>query len=85
MTQSLFSLRASTLKQAVKKNFLSSFPGLLTALIDKHLDSSVPTEFGHLRQEKQHLQSTSSSPTTAELDAVFPPSKQIKLTMSFLR
>ena len=54
----LFSPRYSTLKQAIKKNFLSSFPGLTESLISKHLTTSIATELGHLRHEKQHLQST---------------------------
>ena len=53
----LFSPRYSTLKQAIKKNFLSSFPGLTESLINKHLPPSIATELGYLRQEKQHLQS----------------------------
>ena len=55
----LFSPRYSTLQQAIQKNFLSSFPGLTEHLFNKHLPPSVATELGHLRQEKQHLQSTS--------------------------
>ena len=49
--QSLFSPRPSTLLKAVKKNFLASFPGLTPNLVQKHLETSVPTELGHLRQE----------------------------------
>ena len=60
LAKSLFSPRLSTLKKAIKTNFLSSFPGLTEALVDKHLPPSVATEFGHLKQEKQHLQSTST-------------------------
>ena len=54
----LFSPRPSTIKKAIKNNFLTTFPGLTEKLIDKHLPISIPTEMGHLRQEKQHLQST---------------------------
>ena len=65
----LFSPRLSTLKQAIKNNFLTTFPGLTEALVQKHLPTSVATELGHLKQEKQHLQSTSS---TKDSD-FFPP------------
>ena len=37
---------------------MSSFPGLTESLISKHLPSLIATELCHLRQEKQHLQST---------------------------
>ena len=57
---SLFSPRYSTLKKAIQKNFLDSFPGLTESLISKHLPPSIATELGHLRQERQHLQSTAS-------------------------
>ena len=78
LAQALFSPRASTLIKAVQKNFLSSFPGLTTSLIDKHLALSVSTESGHLHQEKQHLQSTSKSslPTNCKKD--FFPQREEK-------
>ena len=66
--QSLFSPRPSTLKQALKKNFLTTFPGLTENLVNKHLSPSIATEFGHLRQEKQHLQSTSNFNNTSDSD-----------------
>ena len=68
--QSLFSPRPSTLKKAIKKGFLTSFPGLTENLVDKHLEPSVATESGHLRQEKQHLQSTSNHLSDTDF---FPP------------
>ena len=67
----LFSPRYSTLKHAIQKNFLSSFPGLTEHLFNKHLPTSIATELGHLRQEKQHLQSTSQQ-QSPEAD-FFPP------------
>ena len=44
----LFSARPSTIKKAIKNNFLSTFPGLTKKLIDKHLPTSIATEMGHL-------------------------------------
>ena len=55
----LFSPRHSTLIKAIKNNFLSTFPGLTESLVKKHLPVSLATEMGHLKQERQHLQSTS--------------------------
>ena len=74
----LFSPRYSTLKQAIKKNFLSSFPGLTKNLLNKHLPPSIATKLGHLRQEKQHLQSTSQQQSP---EAVFFHPKNPKLMM----
>ena len=71
LSKSLFSPRLSTLKKAIKNNFLSSFPGLTETLVDKHLLPSVATEFGHLKQEKQHLQSTSTM--VSDDNDFFPP------------
>ena len=84
----LFSARPSTIKKASKNIFLTTFPGLTEKLIDKHLPLSIATELGHLRQEKQHLQSTSkltlpvsnllqpstvSSASPASDDDLYPP------------
>ena len=57
----LYSPCASTLLKAIKKIFLTSFPGLTETLAKKHLPTSMATELGHLRQEKQHLQSTTNN------------------------
>ena len=68
----LFSARPSTIKKAIKRNFLTTFPGLIEKLIDKHLPLSIATEMGHLRQEKQHLQSISNA--TIPVSNTLPPS-----------
>ena len=57
-----FSPVPSTFKKAIKNGFLKSWPGLTTSLVDKHLPPSEATAKGHLRQERQHLQSTKRTP-----------------------
>ena len=61
---SCFSPVPSTFKQAIKKGFLQSWPGLTTKMVDKYLPPSEATAKGHIRQERQHLQSTKSNKTT---------------------
>ena len=41
--------------------------------MDKHLPVSIASEMGHLRQEKQHLQSTS-----VDIDTEFFPARSLK-------
>ena len=82
MCGSLFSARPSTIIKAINNNFLTTFPGLTAKLIKKHLPISIATEMGHLRQEKQHLQSTSVSNSNSNLqnssDEDFFPAKEGK-------
>ena len=61
---SCFSPVPSTFKKAIKKGFLQSWPGLTTKMVDKYLPPSEATAKGHIRQERQHLQSTKSNKTT---------------------
>ena len=50
----------STFTAAIAKNNFSSWPGLTTKLINRHLPKSILTYQGHLHKEKQGLQSTKS-------------------------
>ena len=61
---SLFAPVQQTLLEAIKENYLMSFPGLTTNLVKKHLPVSVESAMGHLNQERQGLQSTSKPKTT---------------------
>ena len=54
-----FSPTVSTFTKAIKKNHFSSWPGLTTTLVTKHLPKCVATTQGHLTSERQGLQSTS--------------------------
>ena len=48
----------STLLQAIRSHHLTTFPGLTTNLITKHLPKSLATVLGHQDQEAKHLRST---------------------------
>ena len=48
----------STLLQAADKGWLMSFPGLTATRIREHLSPRVETAKGHLRLQRQHVQST---------------------------
>ena len=49
---------ASTLLRAIRRGHLTTFPGLTTQLISKHLPKSVATALGHQDQEAKNLRST---------------------------
>ena len=51
----------STLPHAADKGWLMSFPGLTTTRIREHLAPSIETAKGHLRLQRQHVQSTTPS------------------------
>ena len=47
--------------KAVKNGNFQTWPGLSPELITKHLKPTIATQFGHLNQERQNLQSTQQS------------------------
>ena len=55
---SLGSTVPSTLLKAIDVSFLSSFPGLTTQLVKKHLPKSIQTSKGDMDQERKNLQPT---------------------------
>ena len=60
---SLGSPAPSTVIQAIRKTHLTTFPGLTTNLISKHLPKSLSTVLGHQDQEAKHLRSTKILPS----------------------
>ena len=66
---SLGSPLSSTVLCAIRKYNLTSFPGLDTSLISKHLPKSLSTVLGHQDQEAKHLRSTKLIPSDAPLDS----------------
>ena len=50
----------STLLRAIRRGHLTTFPGLTTDLISKHLPKSIATALGHQDQEAKNIRSTSS-------------------------
>ena len=53
-----FSPAPSTFVRAIHRGHFSSWPGLTTSLINKHLTKSIATSKGHLRMQFQNLHST---------------------------
>jgi hypothetical protein len=62
----------STLLVAIRSTHLTTFPGLTTNLISKHLPKSLATVLGHQDQEAKHLCST-----TKLLPQLLCPSRKI--------
>ena len=52
----------STWIKAIDSGFFTTWPGLTSDLVKKHLPKSLATAKGHLRQERQGLRSTQPSP-----------------------
>jgi hypothetical protein len=65
----------STLLRAIRRGHLTTFPGLTTQLIVKHLPKSIATALGHLDQESKNIRSTrvSSSPVSPSTDDDIAP------------
>ena len=59
---SLFSPTLSTLKQALKKNFVTGFPGLDGTSLTKHPPHPEAMLKGHLDQNRKNVKSTQKSP-----------------------
>ncbi len=68
-----FSPTKATLLKAITNGNFSSWPGLTTENVTKYLGMTIPTAYGHLKQERQGLQSTASS---ADLTDHFPLHRQ---------
>jgi hypothetical protein len=60
----LFSPTLSTLEQALKKGFITNFPGLLATSLRRHPPSWIPMMKGHLDQTRQNQRTTKPRPTT---------------------
>ena len=56
----------STLLRAIRRGHLTTFPGLSTQLISKHLPKSIATTLGHQDQEAKNLRTTRMAPATRD-------------------
>jgi hypothetical protein len=60
--QALFSPSTSTLLKAIKNNQLTTWPGLTSENVLKHLPKSIATTFGHQDQTRKNTRSTQPKP-----------------------
>jgi hypothetical protein len=51
----------STLLRAIRQGQLTTFPGLTTSLISKHLSKKITTSLGHQDQESKNIRSTKTT------------------------
>ena len=63
-----------TFTKAIKNNQFITWPGLTTKLINRHLPKSLYTYQGHLKSEKQGLQSTKTTNSSSPSEDYFPTS-----------
>ena len=54
----MFSPTVSTLRKAIRNKQLLTFPGINDIDFTKYVEDSVPTNMGHIRQERKFLRST---------------------------
>ena len=64
-----------TWTKAIQNNHFTTWPGLTVSLVRKHLSPSIATAKGHLKQERQGLQSTKAPPPSTD-DDFFPLSPE---------
>lgn len=62
----------STWIKAIKKNHFATWPGLTAELVTKYLPPTIATAKGHLKQERQGLQSTKQPPSFDESSFPLP-------------
>ena len=60
-----FSPVVSTWNKAIDTGYFTTWPGLTSALVCKHLPKAITTAKGRLRQDCQNIHSTKPSPTSA--------------------
>ena len=65
-----FSPTKTTFLKAIKNGNFISWPGLTTENVTKYLQMTIPTALGHMKQERQNLQSTKQIDMDADF---FPP------------
>ena len=65
----------STLLRAIRRGHLTTFPGLTTHLISKHLPKSIATTLGHQDQEAKNIRST--RPLSQPTDSVSEPNDDV--------
>ena len=53
-----------TWTKAIDAGFFTTWPGLTSAMVRKHLPKSMATAKGHLKQDRQNVRSTQPKPTT---------------------
>ncbi len=73
----MYSPKPSTFLRAVQRGHFTSWPGITTSLITKHLAKFCATSLGHLRmqqQNTQHAKITADLPLETSLD--FAPSQE---------
>ena len=79
MSGDLFNPTPSTLIQAINKGHFTSWSGLTTSLISKHLPNTIATAKGHLDQKIINLQRTKIAnnlpvpPPSSTYDYINPP------------
>jgi hypothetical protein len=59
----MYSPTPTTFIKAIKKNFLTTWPGLTAANVRQHLPKSLATAKGHLDQTRKNIKSTRVQPT----------------------
>ena len=65
--RSAFSPVVSTWTAAITSSFFTTWPGLTSVLVRKHLPKSLATAQGHLRQDRKNVRSTRNTSTATPI------------------
>jgi hypothetical protein len=63
----------STWLKAIEAGYFTTWPGLTTDLVKKHLPKSLASAKGHLRQERQGLRSTQTTTKPSSVNSTIKP------------
>ncbi len=63
----------STWLKAIEAGYFTTWPGLTTDLVKKHLPKSLARAKGHLRQERQGLRSTQTTTKPSSVNSTIKP------------
>jgi hypothetical protein len=73
MHKTVFSCIKSTFIHAVKKDHLSTWPGLTEDIMNKYLKITPATEMGHMNQKRQNIRSTNKKANSESEDEDITP------------
>eukprot|EP00957_Ditylum_brightwellii_P006274 476029-Ditylum_brightwellii.AAC.1 len=75
---SAFSPNPSTWMKAIQSGFFTTWPGLDKQLVRKHLEKSIATAKGHMKQQRKNVRSTKPKHSKNEENIpVMPPIKTL--------
>jgi hypothetical protein len=79
----MFSCTKSALVHAIKKGYLTTWPGLTVEAVNKHLKLTPATAMGHMNQRRQNTRSTKPKLTAKDDEDITPLGSEEKTNLVF--